>query len=69
MTSQQIGDRALALYQANRKSPEIEILLDEFFGRIPTAEDADRIQSRVSEIFACPEITGSPSPSPSSALS
>ena len=55
-------EAALALYQANRNSPEIEALMDQFFG-FPTQDQYDRTLSRVSEAMSCPEITGSPSSS------
>jgi hypothetical protein len=65
MTSQQSADLALSLFQANRKSPEIEALLDAFFS-FPTREEYDRTLSRVSECMSCPETTGSRFQSPSS---
>ena len=56
MTSQQQADAGLAIWQAQRHSPEIESLLDAFFG-YPTQDQYDRTLSRVSEIMSCPEIT------------
>lgn len=49
MTAQ--DEAALALYQANRKSPEIEALLDQFFG-FPTREQYEETLERVAEEFA-----------------
>lgn len=51
MTSQQIADEALALYWANKNSPEIEALIEEFF-RFPTSNEFERQQSCVTEIFS-----------------
>lgn len=34
-------EAALALFQANRKNPEIEVLLDQFF-RFPTQDEYER---------------------------
>lgn len=51
MTSQQIGDTALSIFQAHRKSPEIEALLDQFFN-FPTSNEYERQQSCVTEIFS-----------------
>jgi hypothetical protein len=45
-------EQALALWQAHRKSPEIEALLDAFFN-YPTQDQYDRTLSRVSEIMSC----------------
>jgi hypothetical protein len=61
-------EQALALWQAQRHSPEIESLLDAFFG-YPTQDQYDRTLSRVSEAMSCPETTGSPLPSLSPAHS
>lgn len=69
MTSQQIGNEALSIFQANRKSPEIESLLDAFFN-FPTQDQYEAQLDLLRKEFAsCPEITGSPSPSLSPALS
>jgi hypothetical protein len=57
-------EQALAIWQAHRHSPEIESLLDAFFG-YPTQDQYDRTLSRVSEAMSCPEITGSQCSSPS----
>jgi hypothetical protein len=65
MTSQQQADAGLAIWQAHRKSPEIEALLDQFFS-YPTQDQYDRTLSRVSEAMSCPEITSPPSSSLSS---
>jgi hypothetical protein len=51
MTSQQIADSALALYQAHRNSPEIEALIDQFFS-FPTSNEYEEIQSCVHAIFS-----------------
>jgi hypothetical protein len=48
-------EQALAIWQAHRHSPEIESLLDAFFG-YPTQDQYDRTLSRVSEAMSCPEI-------------
>jgi hypothetical protein len=56
MTSQQLGDLALSIYQTNRKSPEIEALLDQFFS-FPTSNEFERRQSCVTEIFTAPQPT------------
>jgi hypothetical protein len=53
-------EQALALWQAQRHSPEIESLLDAFFG-YPTQDQYDRTLSRVSEAMSCPEIISPPS--------
>jgi hypothetical protein len=68
MTSQQQADAGLALWQARRHSPEIESLLDAFFG-YPTQDQYDRTLSRVSEEMGCPETIGLPSQSLSPAHS
>jgi hypothetical protein len=44
-------EAALALYQANKSSPEIEALLDQFFS-FPTSNEYEEIQSCVTEIFS-----------------
>jgi hypothetical protein len=54
MTSQQIADSALALYQAHRNSPEIEALIDQFFS-FPTSNEFERQQSCVHEIITAPQ--------------
>ena len=51
MTSQQSADLALSIFQANRKSPEMESLLDAFFN-FPTSNEYERQQSCVTEIFS-----------------
>jgi hypothetical protein len=68
MTSQQEADCALALWQAHKGDDQerIHMLLTEFFAQV-RADEYEEIQRRVSEIFACPEIIGSPSQSLSSA--
>ena len=54
MTSQQIADEALALWRANKNSPEIEALIEEFF-RFPTSNEFERQQSCVTEIITAPQ--------------
>ncbi len=51
MTSQQSADLALALWQANRKNPEIEALIEQFFA-FPTSAEFERQQSCVTEIMS-----------------
>jgi len=51
MNSQQIGDAALSIFQANRKSPEMESLLDAFFS-FPTSNEYDDQLRLVSEEMA-----------------
>jgi hypothetical protein len=41
MTSQHQADIALSIYQAHRKSPEIEALLDQFFN-FPSQDEYER---------------------------
>jgi len=55
-------EAALALFQANRKSPEIEALLDAFFN-FPTSDEYKRQQSCVAEIFSAKPIFLSDLPS------
>jgi hypothetical protein len=48
-------EMALRLHQTSRRHPEIETLMDEFFGRIVTAAQYEEIQSCVHEIFTAPQ--------------
>jgi hypothetical protein len=48
MTMQPQDEAALALFQANRKSPEMESLLDAFFN-FPTREEYDRTLDKMRE--------------------
>lgn len=54
MTSQQRADEALELWRANKRYPEIEALLDEYFGII-SRERYEEQQSCVHEIFTAPQ--------------
>jgi hypothetical protein len=54
VTSQQIADEALALWRANKNSPEIEALIEEFFS-FRTRNEFDEVQSCVHEIFTSPQ--------------
>jgi hypothetical protein len=56
-------EQALAIWQAHRHSPEIESLLDAFFG-YPTQDQYEaQLDLLRKEFSECPEITGSPSSS------
>jgi hypothetical protein len=56
-------EQALAIWQAQRNSPEIESLLDAFFG-YPTQDQYEaQLDLLRKEFSECPEITGSPSSS------
>jgi hypothetical protein len=65
VTSQQEADCALALWQSHRGDDQqrMDSILKEFFAQV-RADEYEEIQRRVSEIFACPQIIGSPSQSP-----
>jgi hypothetical protein len=68
VTSQQQADAGLAIWQAQRNSPEIESLLDAFFG-YPTQDQYEAQLDLLRKEFSCPEITGLPSQSLSPAHS
>lgn len=53
MTSQQIADQALDLWRANKRYPDVEALLDEYFGIISAERYADQLRA-VSEEMSCP---------------
>jgi hypothetical protein len=55
MTSQQQADAGLAIWQAQRHSPEIESLLDAFFG-YPTQDQYEAQLDLLRKEFSCPEI-------------
>lgn len=62
-------EMALRLHQTSRRYPAIEMLMDEFCGRIVTAEQYERQQSCVTEIFSAkPIFTSDLSPRLSGAL-
>jgi hypothetical protein len=48
-------EQALALWQAQRHSPEIESLLDAFFG-YPTQDQYEAQLDLLRKEFSCPEI-------------
>lgn len=57
-------EAALALYQSHKRHPEIEALLDEFFGRITAAQYEEQLRKVLEEMSSC-VITNSPSSSQS----
>lgn len=54
MTSQQIADEALALWQSHRGDDQerMDSILKEFFAQV-RADEYEQIQSRVTEIMSC----------------
>jgi hypothetical protein len=58
-------EQALAIWQAHRKSPEIEALLDQFFN-YPTQDQYEAQLDLLRKEFSCPEITSPRSSSLSS---
>lgn len=73
MTAQQIGNEALAIYQANRDEPRavVESLLDQFFNFLSAADYEFQLRL-VAEEMSCVSmnsITTSPSSSQLSAAS
>lgn len=55
MTNQQIADQALELWRANKHYPEIEALLDEYFGLISVQRYEEQLRC-VSEVMSAPVI-------------
>jgi uncharacterized protein YdaU (DUF1376 family) len=68
MTSQQIADEALALWQSHKGDDQerMDSILREFFSQVREDEYEHQLRC-VAEIMSCPEITGSSLPLPSSA--
>ena len=62
MTSQQRADEALELWRANKRYPQIEALLDEYFGIISRERYEDQLKC-VTEIFSAKQIFTSGLPS------
>lgn len=62
MTSQQRADEALELWRANKDYPQIEALLDEYFGIISRERYEEQLQC-VNEIMSAPVIFLSDLPS------
>ncbi len=56
MTSQQRADEALELWRANKRYPEIEALLDEYFGIVSRERYEEQLRA-VSEEMSCPVTT------------
>lgn len=50
MTSQQRADQALELWRANKRYPEIEALLDEYFGIISRERYEEQLQCVTEEM-------------------
>lgn len=71
MTSQQEADCALALYRSHRGDDQqrMDSILREFFAQVRADEYEAQLDLLRKEFASCPEITGSPSPSLSPALS
>jgi hypothetical protein len=73
MTSQQIGDTALAIYQSSRDDQaRMDRMLREFFSDVRETEREEEFKRQlrcVSEQMSCPEISTSPSSLPSLAAS